>query len=173
MTISMTYPPPLNEREIASSSEGEKKIREEISEGAGRCADIYPRVVFDERWAIGGKVTIHRIISSIIVALVKNQAQDTRHKSTDSVAFWDVLSGIWGSLGFCNLVFKFGQSVAGVRTWLHTSKQGIKAHPKWSVEPGENGKIFGDFNPLSTRSSPGMVTCFVGDFFGYRVTMAH
>jgi hypothetical protein len=43
--------------------------------------------------------------SAIVVALVKNQAQDTRCKNTDSVAFWDVLSGIWGSLGFCNSVY--------------------------------------------------------------------
>jgi hypothetical protein len=35
-------------------------------------------------------------------ALVKNQAQD---KNMDSAAFCDVLSGIWGSLGFSNSVY--------------------------------------------------------------------
>ncbi|KAJ7745504.1 hypothetical protein B0H14DRAFT_2637131 [Mycena olivaceomarginata] len=38
-------------------------------------------------------------------ALVKNQAQDTRRKNTNSVASYDVFSGIWGSLGFCNSVY--------------------------------------------------------------------
>ncbi|KAJ7823891.1 hypothetical protein B0H14DRAFT_3145903 [Mycena olivaceomarginata] len=32
-------------------------------------------------------------------ALIKNQAQDTRCKNTNSVAFYNVFSGIWGSLG--------------------------------------------------------------------------
>ncbi|KAJ7822577.1 hypothetical protein B0H14DRAFT_3875539 [Mycena olivaceomarginata] len=43
--------------------------------------------------------------TTVVVALVKNQAQDTRCKNMGSVAFWDVLSGIWGSLGFCNSAY--------------------------------------------------------------------
>ncbi|KAJ7361695.1 hypothetical protein DFH08DRAFT_800931 [Mycena albidolilacea] len=110
-------------------------------------------------------------------ALVKNQAQDARHKNTDYVAFW-VLSGIWGSLGFCNsvylamaiwypLVSAIGSGIDSALCvdldWFSSLEgrlQGIKDHPKWSVEPGENGKIFGDFSPLFTRYG-NVTTCSV------------
>ncbi|KAJ7832689.1 hypothetical protein B0H14DRAFT_2591960 [Mycena olivaceomarginata] len=63
-------------------------------------------------------------------ALVKNQAQDTRRKNTNSVASYDVFSGIWGSLGFCNSVYLamaiwFSSLECRLRVCAHGYTQGL------------------------------------------------
>ncbi|KAJ7866412.1 hypothetical protein B0H14DRAFT_3133168 [Mycena olivaceomarginata] len=65
-------------------------------------------------------------------ALVKNQAQDTRRKNTNSVASYDVFSGIWGSLGFCNSVSSLEyrlQVCAHGYTQVQISRSGTILYP--------------------------------------------
>ncbi|KAJ7866058.1 hypothetical protein B0H14DRAFT_3133259 [Mycena olivaceomarginata] len=70
-------------------------------------------------------------------ALVKNQAQDTRRKNTNSVASYDVFSGIWGSLGFCNSVY------LAMAIWFQVWSVGLQvcAHGYTQVQISRSGTI--------------------------------